>query len=90
MKHDIDAINAALRLGDCPLPPIGAVVRNIGTDRCGRVCVIHCIYGNVYAAKLVSNEFYFYWCIRKPMRASFYEFVEIPEDAPPFGEWERV
>jgi hypothetical protein len=89
MKHDIDAINAALRLGDKFVPPIGAVIRTVGADVCYRVCCAHRIYGDMYEVQLNSDgsTFYLYIGTRGTV---IYEYVEIPEDAPPFGEWERV
>jgi hypothetical protein len=93
MKHDIDAINVALRLGDSPILPIGAVIRMFGTENCYRVLKVMKWCPGMYEMEVCYIKD---WCAL-PYGSTLklcvpiaYEFIFIPEDAPLFGEWARI
>ena len=84
--HDVDGINAALRLGAKVIFPIGAVVA-FYDDSHVRIVGHGRFAGDIRKGAplyLVSGESTAYFsgvCIQS--------VVSIPDDAPPFDQWER-
>lgn len=80
MKHELDVINAALRLGCRAVPPVGAVIALVPSG--AQYVVV--TYGTVTVrAETLEGGFrHTLW------KAAPYEVVELPPDAPPFEKWE--
>lgn len=84
MDHDIDAINASLRLGDPAWAPDGTVVRSSFT---GRIC----------AVKWLRQDEDYIWAVGLgPNGSTGYlylpamEVISVPSSAPPFSMWRRL
>lgn len=92
--HDLGAINAAIKLGDIPLPPIGArllipMPHNLISLDCKVLS-----YETTFSTRLVVEprydedgrcEIVGYAYIRE----NGYRILSLPRETPPFEEWER-
>jgi hypothetical protein len=92
MKHDLNAINAAWRLGDRAYPPRNCIIQcRIGMYRADCDCTCRVIGrirangGNEVLVSCLDGGVYHY--IRCN---SIIEFISIPEEVPSFAEWERI
>jgi hypothetical protein len=88
MKHDLGAINAALILGDPFIPPNGSIckcINSIGLRVTCEVRLLRFLGGEHYLRLDDTTDglmcFVRLDCVR--------EVIWIPEDSPPFGEWNR-
>jgi hypothetical protein len=87
MKHDLDVINAALRLGDKFVPPNGSVCRcrnDEGTEVICKVTVVK-LEGEIFLRMHTPSSF-LHFC--DP--SDILEIISVPKWVLPFGEWERI
>jgi hypothetical protein len=86
MKHDLNAINAALRLGDKFVPPNGSVCRCMNCNAVEMTCEVSIVHTteDFFYLRLDNNKYVYYNTCECVL-----EVIWIPKDAPPFGEWVR-
>lgn len=88
MTHNLDEINAALALGDCPLIPKGSICCCRGALRIEWAAVVIGHLGDMIKARPVLAR-------RETERVFFVKIsnvsqvISIPPGSPPFSEWER-
>lgn len=87
---DLQAINAALRLGDPAIPPVGAVLDLDGSVLWEVTRLVHTSRGckvyleNTNGARMVETAAHI--LISGPWQG---QVALLPADAPPFKDWER-
>lgn len=101
MSHNLEEINAALRLGDHPYPPVGVVIEVEGNDRereRGLVLSLEDIKTRLIHQFLDEGDLVLgndegqsrIWSMKpETLKRCGYQVVSIPPTAPPFSEWER-
>lgn len=92
-RADLEAINAALRLGDWRVPPEGTVIEVWGhhyeIDEPYQVVSYQIrSYSSPYFAVKGCNEVG--RITRYVYRAELYQVLEVPKGSPPFEEWSEV
>jgi hypothetical protein len=87
MKHDLDAINAALRLGDKFVPPNGSVCRCRDDNGIEFTCkiIVLVLDGKSYIKTATPSSFGYF---RDP--GDILEIISVPKWALSFGEWARI
>lgn len=89
---DLEAINAAIKLGDVPIPPPG--VRIVLANEWIRAIVVarmslggsdDALVVRTYQAKPELEE----WIGINWLRENPYSVVAIPDGSPPFKDWDR-
>ena len=86
LMHDLEVVNAAIRLGDRPYPPIGALITEILGESLFRVYDHDIVKRKIEMILLVADEEEYGWFLPQ---AAFYQVVSLPDDALPFNEWLR-
>lgn len=96
MRPDLEAINAALRLGDWRVPPLGTAIQVWG--HYSEIDELYHVIGYLkqpYDSPNLNPNFRVSGCneigriTRYVYRSELYQVLEVPKDSPPFDEWER-
>lgn len=87
MKHDLEAINAALLLGDRPVPPRGAEIHLKGSDL---DCTVTSLPNDTtLQIRLCSDGALGGIGFHALFLCGGYTVTGLPENVPPFCEWDR-
>lgn len=93
MKHDLEEINAALKLGDFFMPPIGTrlrarredvIVDGLASDAT-EIRVVPILFHDL---PVTERKYYRYWLDERDEFVVM-DFVRVEGSVPPFKEWKR-
>lgn len=90
MKHDLEAINAALVLGDEVCPPPGTVLSGDFGSIWKIISGVYGDEGGVLAVDVLVEGNTEPFNISMVVPRADMVIASIPEDAPPFSEWVRA
>lgn len=84
MKHNLDEINAAIRLGDRPVPPVGSYIQMLTPGKWWKVMDYE---DETQTLLLVEKRCRMagWWPLKQ-----FSLLFSIPPTAPPFSSWKRL